>query len=293
MAIDDKVRKEIVKKAELFVHKGDQIKKVIEKEINVLIKRLEETKIELIEEVENEFNKNIYADLLVNIESDDSLTNDEVKSILSKEIPNNFGPTVSSFISLRKEIDSLRLWREKKIEESKLNSFDLIPKNLIFTSTTYDSISIRWDKVDCECYYEIELKSLSLPSLKERRVSLKTEYTFSELNSGSKYQIRVRAIALKININCIWSDPITVKIENKIIDCAWKECPADVYWYKKYSIDKSNPRIATKIDERKNDYCYGTVLGNTPLPFNKIISWNIKILKSINNGWGYYRSCTV
>ena len=29
--------------------------------------------------------------------------------------------------------------------------------------------------------------------------------------------------------------------------CAWKECPDDIYEDRKYSVDKMNPRIATKV----------------------------------------------
>ena len=53
---------------------------------------------------------------------------------------------------------------------------------------------------------------------------------------------------------------------------------------KKYSVDEKNSRIATKIN-------YGdcTIIGNTPLPHNKVTSWNIKILKSMyNNGNGIW-----
>ena len=57
----------------------------------------------------------------------------------------------------------------------------------------------------------------------------------------------------------------------------WKECP--VYEGRKYSVDEENPRIATKIYGK--DYC--TIIGNTPLPLNKVTSWSIKILESKKN----------
>ena len=37
-----------------------------------------------------------------------------------------------------------------------------------------------------------------------------------------------------------------------------------------------NPRIATKIN---NSSYYCTIIGNKPLPHNKVTSWSIKILK--------------
>ena len=63
----------------------------------------------------------------------------------------------------------------------------------------------------------------------------------------------------------------------------WKKCPDDVYEGRKYSVDEKNPRIVTNP---KGDDC--TIIGNTPLPLNKVISWNIRILKSCNNGGGIY-----
>ena len=64
----------------------------------------------------------------------------------------------------------------------------------------------------------------------------------------------------------------------------WKECP-DVIDEKKYSVDGKNSRIATKIGY--DDYC--TIIGNAPLPPNKVTSWSIKILKSQDNdGDGIY-----
>ena len=46
----------------------------------------------------------------------------------------------------------------------------------------------------------------------------------------------------------------------------------------KYSIDEKNSRVATKTCW---EWC--TIIGNTPLPQNKVTSWNIKILKSWRN----------
>ena len=62
----------------------------------------------------------------------------------------------------------------------------------------------------------------------------------------------------------------------------WKECPDNVDVYRKYSVDETNPRIATKINS--GNYC--TIIGNTPLPHNKVTSWDIKILKSKDNDGG-------
>ena len=62
---------------------------------------------------------------------------------------------------------------------------------------------------------------------------------------------------------------------------AWKECPGNVDANKKYSVDKRNTRIATKIN-----YCnYCTIIGNISIPLSTITSWSIRVLKSkYNNG---------
>ena len=46
-----------------------------------------------------------------------------------------------------------------------------------------------------------------------------------------------------------------------------------------------NPRTATKINGSGSNY-WSTIIGNTPLPHNKVISWSIKILRSLKNDGG-------
>ena len=76
-----------------------------------------------------------------------------------------------------------------------------------------------------------------------------------------------------------WSDETELTIPMLSECCAWKECPDNAEWYRKYSVDEMNSRVVTKI----NGYGYCTIIGNTPLPHNKVTSWNIKILKSMYN----------
>ena len=76
-----------------------------------------------------------------------------------------------------------------------------------------------------------------------------------------------------------WSDKVVVMVS----PFSWKKCPSDVDKDRKYSVDKKNPRIATNIG---GGWC--TITGSTPLPLNKLTSWNIKILKSYNNGWSIH-----
>ena len=56
-------------------------------------------------------------------------------------------------------------------------------------------------------------------------------------------------------------------------NCIWKECPNYVYDKNKYFVDVLNPRITSNIGDSP---C--TIIGNTPLPLNKVTSWCIKKL---------------
>ena len=79
-----------------------------------------------------------------------------------------------------------------------------------------------------------------------------------------------------------WSDAVMGRTQ---WNCVWKKCPGNVYEKRKYSADEENPRIAKKI--ASGDYC--TIIGNAPLPPNKVTSWSIKILESEeNNGHSIY-----
>ena len=61
--------------------------------------------------------------------------------------------------------------------------------------------------------------------------------------------------------------------------CVWKGCPERVKEEMKFLVNKRNPRIATKTNG--DSYC--TIIGNTPIPQNKVTSWNIRVLKSKKN----------
>lgn len=66
--------------------------------------------------------------------------------------------------------------------------------------------------------------------------------------------------------------------------CVWKECPEYVDSNKKYTIDPENLGIATHIGMYRS-----IVIGNASLPLNKVVSWNIRILKMkyLGSGSGY------
>ena len=99
--------------------------------------------------------------------------------------------------------------------------------------------------------------------------------------ASTTYSLKMRIAHQRKNTQ--WSNEAeftTPKFEDS---CIWKECPDNVVDKRKYSVDKENPRIATKI----NDSGYlCTIIGNTPLPPNKVTSWSIRILKSEDNDGG-------
>ena len=59
----------------------------------------------------------------------------------------------------------------------------------------------------------------------------------------------------------------------------WKECPDNVITGRKYFVSGENSKVATKRETDSN-FTYCTIIGNTALPINKLVSWGIKILKS-------------
>ena len=84
-----------------------------------------------------------------------------------------------------------------------------------------------------------------------------------------------------------WSDIVKEETQKPLCfsECDWKECPPELNNDLKYSVDERNSMIATKNERDNgwgNEFC--TVIGNAPLPLNKVTTWSIKILKSSDNG---------
>lgn len=108
--MDARVRKEIEKRARLYGAAKDQAKIRIRSNIKIAIEKLTAIENKLLEEAEIEFGENPFTDFLIG----DNHTEDEIKSILSKEIPSSLGPDEESFCYLFKEIDSLNFWKHEK-----------------------------------------------------------------------------------------------------------------------------------------------------------------------------------
>ena len=155
-----------------------------------------------------------------------------------------------------------------------------VPSNIRTNNgTTWDSITLAWDAVDGASFYQIEVDGSKFWD-----VSTTNTFTKRGFPPETEHTFRVRAV--KGNSVSEWTNTVKAKTQKTEMfsKCAWKECPEDVDENKKYSVDEKNPRIATKIG---NYWC--TVIGNTPLPHNKVTSWSIKILKSKkNNGDNVY-----
>ena len=275
VAIDAKTRAVLMKKERLFDATKSRTKERIMENVRMAIEKLQAAERELLDDVDIEFGENPFADFLSN-EGDH--TEEEVRSILSKEIPSNFGPSEESFCSLLKEIESFRSWQKKKKNEEKISPFKLIPQNLRCTSLTSSSATLMWDKVDCDCIYEIGLKAVSLGSDEMVYNSFEPTLTLHDLEQETKYFIHVRTVTSQNVGNCIWSNPVSIQTKNSFTDCVWMKCPDYVDENRKYSVDGKNLRIATKIGDG-----WSTIIGNTPLPLNKVVSWSIKVLKSRDN----------
>ena len=271
MTFDESTRAEIEKKAKLFDLTKERAASQIKDNIRTAIDKLRAAEKELLAEVELEFGKNPFAAFLA---SANAPTDDEVKKVLSKPVPQEFGPSEDSFCSLVKEIESFKSWKKKK----ELSCFDLIPQKLRCSWATCDAFSLSWDAVTgcgCEYFYKVKVKSSTST---ETYNSQTPELTVRGLEPETAYTVRVRAVTTKIGYKCLWSDPIRVETKQSFSCCGWKECPAYVEEKMRYSVDESK-RVVTKVNA--TEYC--TVIGSTPLPQSKVASWSVKILKSKDN----------
>ena len=99
------------------------------------------------------------------------------------------------------------------------------------------------------------------------------------LESETTYKVKVK-VACNGN-ESEWSDAFEFSTAGFSL-CSWSECLSYVDDRMKYFIDYANPMIATK--SHFGDNC--TIIGNTPLPLNKVTLWSVRILKSKDNDGG-------
>lgn len=96
---------EIKKKASLFSAARDEAVIRVQSKIKVAMEKLQAVEQELLTEIEAEFRENTFATLLTDIDSGKNYSEEEINSILSEEIPNNFGPSKEALHTLLCEID--------------------------------------------------------------------------------------------------------------------------------------------------------------------------------------------
>ena len=134
--------------------------------------------------------------------------------------------------------------------------------------------------------YNAELRKKGAEKVTERSL-IKEEDLFSFvpnfLEENTTYTMKIKTVLQEQESE--WSEETEFTTQEGIWLCAWKECPYGIDVSSSYSVDKKNPRVATKINGNGDL----TVIGNTPLPQNKVTSWSVKILKSeSNDGSGIY-----
>ena len=154
-----------------------------------------------------------------------------------------------------------------------------VPSNIITKSTTWDTITLSWDAVEGVPFYQIEVDGNKFLD-----GSIANIFTKIGLFPETEHSFRVRVPCG--NEVSEWSDVVKGRTQKilEFLECVWKECPSYVDERRKYSVDKENPMVVTF-----NGWGDCTIIGDTPLPLNKVTSWNIKILKSWNNdGRGIY-----
>ena len=144
---------------------------------------------------------------------------------------------------------------------------------------TWDSISLGWGKVEGASFYQIEVDG-------SRLFDISTQRTFTKrgLLPGTEHSFRVRAV--KGNAVGEWSDVMRGRTQRapEFSECVWRECPGDVNEDLKYSVDESNPMVATKTGGGVALGHCCTIIGDTPLPASEATSWSVKILKTKHHG---------
>ena len=106
-----------------------------------------------------------------------------------------------------------------------------------------------------------------------------TKFVFrpNTIESNTTYVLKSRIEQLGMATR--WSDEAEISTPDFKESFGWKESlHVDELGKGIYSIDEKNPMIV-----RNNKSTSSIVIGKFPLPHNKVISWNVKILETLNN----------
>ena len=169
-----------------------------------------------------------------------------------------------------------------EVKENIMDSSISVPSNITAKSTTWNSITLRWDAVEGASFYQIEADGGKIWD-----ASTTNTFTKRELPEGTEHTFRVRAVirGLVGEWSCVAKET-TLKTMD-FSGCVWKKCPDDIAYSRKYSVDEKNPRIATKIGGWDDGYCI--IIGNTFIPPNKVTSWSIRTFDAKRStGHGIY-----
>ena len=204
------------------------------------------------------------------------------------------------------ELSSLcKLKTERKVDSMKYIDFeerkptDLVPSitetgdfSLSFTFFSEDEEKVL-KRVDSS--FEVEVEIWEKGHEEETSKRLKNKLTIGSVEpiifrfifTGNRtYCFKVRIVHQESSSQ--WSGDEEFNTEFKGC-CAWNECPGNIVNERKYIVDERYPRIARKEFDNSLFGGYSTIIGDTPLPLNKVTSWNIRILKSRGkDGTGIY-----
>ena len=162
-----------------------------------------------------------------------------------------------------------------------------IPNNITFPSVSSKGMDISWDcdlsrmneEDKRKVTYVVEVKKGTDEDRGWREVysGAENKSSASGLDKDSEYNVRVKCVIGGLQGG--WSDVVSVRTKKIEFETSeWKRCPDNVSSNRKYTVDENNPGIARFLG---SDWC--TIIGSTPLPPNKVTSWNIKILQSRDN----------
>ena len=93
------------------------------------------------------------------------------------------------------------------------------------------------------------------------------------LEAEKEYNLQIKSAVAGTESE--WSDTTKFSAPEFSKCCAWKNCPSYVGEANKYSLNKENHMIATKI----NSNGFGTVIGTAAVPPNRATFWSVKALK--------------
>ena len=185
---------------------------------------------------------------------------------------------------------STELLREKKdsmIEDVKVSGISNNSVFLTFKSPISESEKVAieksslWDRIT----YRVNMHEVTEDNDdNNNNNNHDTEYVLNKTNNsflpdpmkvGVRYDVKVKA-EVENAWHSEWSVPVSFIPQFSDL-CDWKKCPEKVSDDRKYSIVPQNTRIATKTS---GSGYWSTVAGSAPIPKDKVVSWNVKVLKS-------------